>query len=290
MDKQLFTGNQVQSNRVLYTPSVFAKSSLIYLQETGELTALKPHVSRREQLNSYLFFIVLDGLGSVQYDNKEVHLRPGDCVFFNCQKPYSHASSTEQLWRLKWVHFYGPNMDSIYEKFLDRGGTWYFTTSKPARYENLLEEIFLTANADSPVRDMKLYEKLVRLLTLTMEESGSHSLISDHQEAAQTKLNDIKKYIDEHFTEKIYLDALSERFYINKYYLTRLFKKQFGASINHYIIYQRITLGKRLLRFTDDSIENISRECGIDDPGYFTRLFKKIEGITPGEFRKRWVK
>ena len=70
MDKQLFTGNQVQSNRVLYTPSVFAKSSLIYLQETGELTALKPHVSRREQLNSYLFFIVLDGLGSVQYDNK----------------------------------------------------------------------------------------------------------------------------------------------------------------------------------------------------------------------------
>lgn len=290
MDKQLFTGNQVQSNRVLYTPSVFAKSSLIYLQETGELTALKPHVSRREQLNSYLFFIVLDGLGSVQYDNKEVHLRPGDCVFFNCQKPYSHASSTEQLWRLKWVHFYGPNMDSIYEKFLDRGGTWYFTTSEPARYENLLEEIFLTANADSPVRDMKLYEKLVRLLTLTMEESGSHSLISDHQEAAQTKLNDIKKYIDEHFTEKIYLDALSERFYINKYYLTRLFKKQFGASINHYIIYQRITLGKRLLRFTDDSIENISRECGIDDPGYFTRLFKKVEGITPGEFRKRWVK
>lgn len=290
MDKQLFTGNLVQSNRVLYTPSVFAKSSLIYLQETGELTALKPHVSRREQLNSYLFFIVLDGAGSVQYNNKEVPLHPGDCVFFNCEKPYSHASSAEQLWRLKWVHFYGPNMDSIYEKFLGRCGNWYFSTNDPKRYENLLEEIFLTANTDSPVRDMKLYEKLVRLLTLMMEESGSHSLKSDHQAAAQTKLTDIKKYIDEHFTEKIYLDSLSERFYINKYYLTRLFKKQFGASINHYIIYQRITLAKRLLRFTDDSIENVSRECGIDDPGYFTRLFKKIEGITPGEFRKRWVK
>ena len=111
MDKQLFTGNLVQSNRILYTPSIFAKTTLIYLQETGELTALRPHVSRREQLDSYLFFVVLDGTGTVQYDNKEVKLHPGDCVFLDCHKPYSHASSSENLWKLKWVHFYGSNMD-----------------------------------------------------------------------------------------------------------------------------------------------------------------------------------
>lgn len=290
MDKQLFTGNLVQSNRILYTPSIFAKTTLIYLQETGELTALRPHVSRREQLDSYLFFVVLDGTGTVQYDNKEVKLHPGDCVFLDCHKPYSHASSSENLWKLKWVHFYGSNMDNIYEKFLNRSGVWYFSSKDPEPYENLLEDIFLTANSDTAVRDMKLYEKLVGLLTLTMEESGQNHLISRHQTTAETKLNDIKKYIDEHFTEKIYLDALSETFYINKYYLTRIFKKQFGVSINHYIIYQRITLAKRLLRFTDNSIENIGRECGIDDPGYFTRIFKKIEGVTPGEFRKLWVK
>lgn len=159
MDRLLFTGNLVQSNRILYTPSVFAKSTLIYLQETGELTALKPHVSRREQLNSYLFFVVLDGSGTVQYDNKEVKLYPGNCVFLDCHKPYSHASSSDDLWTLKWVHFYGPNMDSIYEKYISRSGIWYFTSKNPEQYENLLEEIFLTANSDTAVRDMKLYEK-----------------------------------------------------------------------------------------------------------------------------------
>lgn len=290
MDKQLFTGNLVQSNRILYTPSVFAKSSLIYLQETGELTALQPHVSRREQLNSYLFFIVVEGTGTVQYDNKKVILHAGDCVFLNCHKTYSHASSAEHLWKLKWVHFFGPNMDSIYDKFLSRGGNWYFSSGNPKQYEDLLQELFQEANLDSPVRDMKLYEKLVRLLTLTMEESRHNTLTAGQPTTTQAKLNEIKKYLDEHFTEKIYLDAISDSFYINKYYLTRIFKKQFGVSVNHYIIYKRITMAKRLLRFSDNSIENISRECGIDDPGYFTRIFKKIEGVTPGEFRKRWVK
>ena len=61
----------VSSNRVLYTPSSFAKSSLLYLQEIGTLKALKSHVSSHNNLLSYLFFIVLDGDGTVKYENKE---------------------------------------------------------------------------------------------------------------------------------------------------------------------------------------------------------------------------
>lgn len=60
---QYFTNNQesiVDSNRILYTPSIFAKTSLFHLQEIGELQALRPHVSSRSNLVSYLFLIVAD--------------------------------------------------------------------------------------------------------------------------------------------------------------------------------------------------------------------------------------
>ena len=43
-----------------------------------------------------------------------------------------------------------------------------------------------------------------------------------------------------------------------------------------------------MLRFTDKTIEQIGCEVGFSDTNYFTRLFRKIEGITPGEYRKLW--
>jgi len=64
--------------------------------------------------------------------------------------------------------------------------------------------------------------------------------------------------------------------------------EQFGCTINHYQIQLRITHAKHLLRFSDYSIDKISGECGIDDPNYFSRIFKKVEGLTPNEYRNKW--
>ncbi len=50
----------------------------------------------------------------------------------------------------------------------------------------------------------------------------------------------------------------------------------------------RITQAKQLLRFTDMTVEAVGAECGMEDANYFSRLFKKLEGISPGEFRKMW--
>ena len=60
MDTALFEGTLVESERILYTPSTFARTNLIHLQECGRLKALSPHTSHRENLASYLCFIVLE--------------------------------------------------------------------------------------------------------------------------------------------------------------------------------------------------------------------------------------
>ena len=121
MELNFFTNELVASNRVIYTPSAFARSNLIYLQEIGSLRAVSPHMSSRSDLASFLFFIVSDGSGKLTYDGKEYELHSGDCVFIDCRKPYSQGSSKE-LWSLKWCHFYGSNMAGIYSKYKERGG------------------------------------------------------------------------------------------------------------------------------------------------------------------------
>lgn len=286
MDASLFQKNLVKSDRIIYTPSTFAKTNLIHLQEVGNLTAQVPHDSARNNLFSFLFFLVTSGSGILQYRGVTHQLQPGNCVFLNCHSPYLHRSS-EDLWSLQWIHFYGPNMSGIYEKYLERGGKDVFTPSTLLPYTNLVAQTYQLADSSDYLRDMKIYEKLVELLTLLMEESWNPSEYTKNSVKRQS-LQHVKDYLDHHFQEKIVLDTLSDIFYINKYYLTRVFKEQFGITINNYLLQIRITHAKQLLRFSDLSIETIGNECGIPDANYFSRVFKKIEGSTPGEYRRQW--
>ena len=286
MDTPLFYGDLVTTKRIIYTPSVFAKTNLINLQEIGELSAQKPHTSKRENLNSYLFIMVTNGAGTFSYDGVVRQLKAGDCVFIDCRKPYYHQTS-EHLWSLKWVHFYGPNLHGIYQKYSERGGQPCFRPDDFAAYDRTLDAIYQIAQSSSYIKDMQIYEKLTGLLALLMAESWNPET---NPRAVSKKLNlqSIKEYIDQHYQEKITLDDLADAFYINKFYLTRVFKEQFGVSVNSYLTQVRITHAKQLLRFSDLSIERIGIMCGLGDANYFSRVFKKLESVAPGEYRKHW--
>lgn len=286
MKNSSFSGNLVKTNRIIYTASGFAKKNLIYLQEIGESQAQQPHVSTRKDLPSYLFFIVTKGSGTLEYQDISYPLSQGDCVFIDCQKTYSHHSS-ENLWELKWIHFFGSNMESIYEKYLESGGAPAFKISNMESYLQLWEHIFHYASSDAQSAEMEIYSCLVSLISGLIGECDNRNTVS-YSAHSDRSLQNIKNYLDTHYTEKVTLDFLSGKFFINKFYLTRIFREKFGISINSYLMQLRITHAKRLLRFTDLSIDKISRECGMNDANYFSRVFKKIEGTTPGQFRRMW--
>lgn len=293
--QSLFTASSsVSSTRIIYTPSSFARSSLIHLQETGTLQALHPHKSERSGLNSCLFFTVLSGLGELVYDGKRCELRTGDCVFIDCRKVYSHetgyVNAVNSFWSLQWCHFYGPNMNAIYRKYMERGGRPVFRTKQLESYHTILSELYEIANSDDYVRDMRIHEKLSSLLILLMEDAWNTSA-----EAVQKKdlgystvdIQEVKDYIDTNFTQKITQDDLAARFFINKYYLMTLFKERYGVTVNAYLNQVRFTYIKQQLRFTDKTVEMISSELHIE-PTYLSRLFKKVERMMPREYRKQW--
>lgn len=94
MDQELFNpqSSSVTSSRILYTPSTFARTSLLHLQEVGSLQAIHPHTSTRTNLTSFLCFVVLSGNGTLTYEGTTYELSAGDCVFIDCRKAYSHST------------------------------------------------------------------------------------------------------------------------------------------------------------------------------------------------------
>ena len=276
----------VKTLRILYTPSVFARTSLLYLQEVGSLEALYPHTSTRENLVPFLFFVVTSGSGKLTYEDKVYELEQGDCVFVDCKKAYSHSTDLD-LWKLDWVHFYSSTMSSIYDKYLERGGKPVFHVSDVSNFTALIHELYDLASSSDYIRDMRINEKLSNLLTLIMKESWN----PDNKMTTSRKrleLENIKNYLDEHYTEHISLEDLSNQFFINKFYLTKIFKDSYGITINNYLISKRITKAKQYLRFTDMTVDEIAQAIGISDVNYFCRMFKKVEGMSPTTYKKKW--
>lgn len=286
MQEKLFQGDTVDSRRILYTPSVFARESLLYLQETGSLKANKIHESRRTNLDSYLLFLIESGSGTVTSDNITREVHAGDIVFLDCHHPYAQSTSSD-LWSLSWAHFNGASMPGIYAKFLERSSSFVFHPLNKSAYSTCFARLFAAAGSDDYVRDMKINEILAELLTSTMRDcwrEGRGTTLS----AKTQSLSEVAGWIEQHYMEPLSLGQLSEQFFINKYYLERIFHEQYGMTVNSYLMQVRITNAKRLLRFSDLSLSEIGHQVGIHDNSYFTKVFRKVEGITPKEFRNAW--
>jgi AraC-like DNA-binding protein len=96
----------------------------------------------------------------------------------------------------------------------------------------------------------------------------------------------IKDYLDQNYTSNKSIDDICKDLYINKYYLTHLFKDAMGVPPLKYMINKRISLAKELLKNTLLTIDEIALKCGYADTSYFIKVFKKAEGISPQEFKE----
>lgn len=257
------------------------------MQEIGTLKALAPHTSSRANLQSYLFFTVLSGSGTLVYNEKTYELKSGDMVFIDCKKVYSHTTDEQRLWTLRWCHFFGPTLSFVYEKYCERGGKPVFRPANEIPFFVTLDNLYELASGSDYIRDMRINQFLSELCTLIMAESW-HPEDAESMPNKKANVVEIKDYLDQNFSSRITLDGLATRFYINKYYLTRVFKEQYGVSITAYLQNLRITHAKQLLRFTDKTVEEIGFECGLGALHYFSRVFKEVEGVAPSVYRSQW--
>ena len=94
------------------------------------------------------------------------------------------------------------------------------------------------------------------------------------------------EYIKAHIHEEITIDKLSDLSYMSKPTFFRCFKREFGISPVDFIIQERIKTAKRLLKDMNVTISQVCYSVGINNLSYFFKLFKRVEGITPNEYRK----
>ncbi len=114
-------------------------------------------------------------------------------------------------------------------------------------------------------------------------------IISDMRLAREIEINSlsakVKKYINDNFHRDISMDDAAKETNLSYHYFSKFFKDSTGKSFVEYLTELRVDKSKGLLRETNDSIKEICYKIGYSDPNYYCKIFKKVTGMTPTEYR-----
>lgn len=273
------------SVRIIATPSAFAKASLYYVQEAGQFRTMPSYFTERESLDSYLIVYTTKGRGHLTYEGKNYSVEYNQLFFLDCRKYQYYRTDPNDLWEMKWIHFNGSSSKAYYDRFAASGNP-VVSLRPDSRISGLMQEIVDLHRYKTIQTELSGSRLVVDLLTELLLGDQDRDVSSDP--GIPDYVRSVMSHYDRHYSRKLTLEEISAAFSVDKYHLSKAFKRYTGFSPNEYLINTRITRAKELLRFTDMPVAEIASAVGVDNVSHFINLFRGRETYTPLAFRKIW--
>lgn len=234
---------------------------------------------------------------SFQYRDKDIFiLSPGDSHIFN-------INSNTKFYFIKFT-------ESLFTRGID--------IINKKRWIEKIESVLLNPNLlPGDIKyEQKDKDKMFQLLDIIIEENYydkeyKDSIISDtvsiiislisrnickiycekqiNNKKDKNRMNDIFSYIQEniYINENLKIDNIANHLNLSKNYISIFFKKNYGESLQHYILKYRLIIAENRIRLSDYTISEIAYQLGFSDESHFNKAFKKKYNMNPGEYRKR---
>ncbi|MCF6409702.1 AraC family transcriptional regulator [Pseudalkalibacillus salsuginis] len=163
--------------------------------------------------------------------------------------------------------------------------------SKQALFDQIIHKLYSEYQHDEDYLDIYsrslLNQLLIESLRLVEEKSPYNNRNVDiQQEKGANDISDIMIHINDSFSSDVSLPSLSRQFHMNEQYISRLFKQVTGCSIVDYVNAVRVNEAKRLLLETDMKINQIALRIGYSNPVHLWRVFTRITGTSPKQYRE----
>lgn len=230
--------------------------------------------------------------GDVDYlvEGKQYHLEPNSILLLAPYVLHGIRTNSNATYKRFAIHF-SPDLIEIERRS-------FLLRPFPDKGNGDLNEVYYTN-----VQDYSLYPFCQALIRCKEQnESLSKKLVPIYLEALLAQLNlmyrslnrkeeslalsetvlDITAYINSNLGERLTLEDISERFFVSKNHLNRLFRKAVGTTVYDYIIYKRIGYAQHLLDMGIPATE-VAVQVGFGDYSSFYRAYKKISGCSPSE-------
>lgn len=164
----------------------------------------------------------------------------------------------------------------------------------PEIYEreiSLIMEVAAHYWSKNPVKQLYIYARMLDFYACYAGQhwKNAHSpaskSISKSDDLLQ-KLNRLLGYLELHYAENISLDKAAQITGLSRYYFTKIFKQHTGQTYYDYLSLLRIQAAEQMLKDKSLAIADISAACGYTSISSFNRIFRKLKGASPSEYRK----
>jgi AraC-like DNA-binding protein len=245
-----------------------AENQLPFVSYTAGASVDQKNIYRPAGLNAHEFIWVTSGHGLFTVNGEERRLGAGEGVFIRRDIPHQYEGTG---YTTLWFTFLG--CDSMLD-FLHIDSHLFFAVP-PSLPPSFAELYCALQSADSTLlmRSALGYRFAVELLD---------ELCAPRTDKAYL----IRQYLEKHYSEPLTLDIIAAEVGMDRYSLCRFYRESRGRSVMDELRRIRLKKAKRMLRYSDDSVERIGMVCGFDTPSYFIKRFREEVGCTPLAYRK----
>ncbi|MEK4519022.1 AraC family transcriptional regulator [Paenibacillus sp. FSL H8-0122] len=242
----------------------------------------------------YEIYYLLSGQRHYYIRNGRYALEAGDLVFINKNHLHRTTGGSHLPHERVLISF-----NDAYLEPVAPGADWMNVFEgesfllRPTAHEQGLITDLLQAMQEEQKEGLRWSTEYTRMLLLqlliTLERirRAKPALVSPEQSEGQRRVYSIIEYLDNHYSERLSLGGIAERFFISATYLCRIFKQTTGFTIIEYLNYVRIREAKVLLTQTKWPITRVAAETGFESIAHFGRVFKATTRRSPLQYRKQ---
>lgn len=229
----------------------------------------------------YCIEFVSKGAGSVTLNNHTYELKAGTVFSYGPGISQRITSVPEKPMIKYFVDFTGSSVKQMLKKHISPLGT-AIHVNRPDEVVVILEDLLTHGLSDSPYKPMicsTLLEYLLyRIADITVSEKHGPS-------KAFLTYQNCRQHIKEHFITLNSLQDIADACLIDHAYLCRLFNRFYTQSPHQYLLNLKMTYAADRFQESGVLVKEVAHELGFNDPFHFTRVFKKVFGISPQSFK-----
>ncbi len=256
----------------------------LYPLAAGYYPRAAGHGMQRRQHGDNLLAYCAEGGGTLSTNAGDWPVQAGDLILLPAGTAHSYAADPRKPWSLYWVHYEGA-LSSQYTEFLGVAGPVVPIGVQPRLLADF-ESLFA-------LRGVGLSErKLVHLSSvLKAMLTDIAALIAAHDNRSNTRidLDLIQRIMQRRLDRDLNLDALASAANLSKFHFARKFKQLTGHAPIQHFIHLKMQHACQLLDSTQEPIKLVANRLGYHDPHYFSRLFKRVIGVSPQQYRQHRI-
>jgi AraC family transcriptional regulator of arabinose operon len=229
--------------------------------------------------------LCIGGHGHVIVDEKENHLQAGELLIIPRHSSHTYWAADDAPWSIYWMHFLGRESDYYLERIPEPGHPVPVDNATRNEAIRLFRDCLDTLESGYSLPTLIYAAQSARhILSLLLFRNPSLP-VEPRAGQRQQQLGGTLEFMRERISEAVRLEEFANHAGLSVSHFSDLFREQTGQSPMAHFTQLKIRQACRLLDLTQKPVKVVAIETGYTDPYYFSRVFKKIMGISPDHYR-----